>query len=285
MNSSPEFTVDVRKVREHYDRLSFLYRWFWGEHLHHGYWEGAESPARAQVQLMERLAQRAAIRHGSRVLDIGCGLGGSAFWLAQQFGCDVTGMTISPVQARMASKKAKAHGLSGRARFEVQDANQWQPEPERFNVVWVMESSEHFPAKRHFFERCAKALKPGGTLAVCAWLRRDGPLREDDRPLITSIAAAMFSASLDTISDYQQWMRDAGLTVTAAEDISKQVAPTWSHCARIGSNPFVRLFLPLTGASTRRFVRSFPLMIKAYEQGAMAFGLFVAKRSIAVDVR
>lgn len=278
MSASVQYPVDVGRVRAHYDRLAHLYRLFWGEHLHHGYFENGESPARAQIQLMERLAGIAEIPHGARVLDIGCGVGGSAMWLAKRSGCDVTGLTISPVQAGIASKKAASRGLSDRARFEVRDANLWEPDPEAFDAVWIMESSEHFPDKPGFFDRCARTLKPGGTLAVAAWLRRDGEMREDEAPLIAAVAEAMMSASLDTLSDYRRWMGDAGLTVTAAEDIARQVAPTWSHCARIGANPLIRLLLPLTGEATRSFVRAFPLMVRAYAQGAMAFGLFAAKK-------
>src|SRR5579864_4074824 len=114
---SPQFEVDTREVQKHYDRLSRFYRMLWGEHLHHGYWENGESIERAQIKLMERLAEKAQITRGARVLDIGCGLGGSAFWLAAQYDCRVTGFTISPVQARMATKKAKAKGLANRVKF------------------------------------------------------------------------------------------------------------------------------------------------------------------------
>jgi tocopherol O-methyltransferase len=281
MNSgvSPTRLPEIENIRGHYDRLSFLYRLFWGEHLHHGYWENNESVPRAQIQLMERLADRAGIPRGARVLDIGCGLGGSALWLADKLDCEVTGITISPVQARMAAAKAKARGLARRVQFQVLDANQWQAEPASVDAIWIMESSEHFHHKPRFFERCARALKPGGVLAVCAWLRRDGPLREDERSLVETIAEAMLSASLDSLSDYQRWMRDAGLTVTVADDITRNVEPTWSHCSRIGDNPMVRFFLLFTDGPTRRFVRSFPLMKKAYTQGSMAFGLFGAKKS------
>ncbi len=255
---------------------------FWGEHLHHGYWlgygNGGETPARAQIQLMEQLAQRAGIPRRASVLDIGCGVGGSALWLADRFECHVTGMTISPVQAGMATRRAKARGLAGTAVFEVKDANRWQPEPASFDVVWIMESSEHFPDKKHFFERCAVALKPGGTLAVCAWLRRDGPMPPGEQTLVATIAEAMMSASLDSLGSYSQWMRDAGLTVTAADDITRHVEPTWAHCARIGENPAVKFFVRFTDGPTRRFVKAFPLMRKAYSSGAMAFGLFVAKK-------
>jgi tocopherol O-methyltransferase len=281
MNATPGFHVDVVRVRKHYDRLSFLYRMFWGEHLHHGYWNGGltdDTPERAQIQLMEQLAQRAAIPRGANVLDIGCGVGGSALWLADRYGCRVTGMTISPVQAGMATRKAKARGLSGSVRFDVNDANLWQPEPASFDVVWIVESSEHFPDKKHFFERCAVALRPGGTLAVCAWLRRDGPMPPGEQKLVATIAEAMMSASLDSLTSYRNWMGEAGLTVTAAEDITRHVERTWAHCARIGANPALKFLVRFTGGPTRRFVKAFPLMREAYSSGAMAFGLFVGKK-------
>ena len=281
MIETPQYPVDFERVRRHYDRLSFLYRIFWGEHLHHGYFTNGESPKIAQVRLMEQLALRADIPRGATVLDIGCGLGGSAMWLADRFRCHVTGMTISPVQASMAERRARARGLGDMVRFEVKDANQWQPQPETFDVVWVMESSEHFPDKKRFFERCAAALKPGGKLAVCAWLRREGALPPAEQQLVETIAEAMMSASLDSLASYREWMRQAGLTITAAEDITREVAPTWAHCARLGRNPVVKLLLPLTGSPTQRFVRAFPLMQKAYATGAMAFGLFTATRGIA----
>jgi tocopherol O-methyltransferase len=279
LTASPQFPVEIDHIRKHYDRLSFLYRLFWGEHLHHGYWDADQSAVQAQVRLMERLAERARVPQGACVLDIGCGLGGSAFWLADQFDCKVTGMTISPVQARMANKKAKARGLSDRVQFQVKDANQWQPQPESVDMVWIMESSEHFQNKKEFFERCASVLKPGGVLAVCAWLRRDGPpISEDEQKLVATIGEAMLSASLDSLSDYQKWMGEAGLTVVAAEDITRYVERTWEQCTRIAERLPIKYLLRFTSASTRRFVQSFPLMKQAYAEGAMAFGLFVAKK-------
>jgi tocopherol O-methyltransferase len=283
MTAPAQFHVEIDEIRKHYDRLSFLYRMFWGEHLHHGYWENDESVPRAQVQLMERLAEQAAVPRGASVLDIGCGLGGSAFWLASQYDCQVTGITISPVQARMGTRKAKARGLSDRVRFQVTDANLWQPQPESTDVIWVMESSEHFRDKKDFFERCAVALKPGGILAVCAWLRRDGPVRSDDQELVATIGEAMLSASLDTLTDYKTWMMRAGLVVETAEDITEKIAPTWEHCSRIAERFPVKWLLRFTDAPTRRFVKSFPLMRQAYAKGAMAFGLFAAKKPGRAD--
>ena len=283
MTRSPQFDVDILEIRKHYDRLSRFYRMLWGEHLHHGYWENGESIERAQIRLMEQLAEKAGIQRGARVLDIGCGLGGTAFWLADQYNCRVTGFTISPVQARMANKKAKGRGLAEQIRFLVVDANAWQPEPESVDVVWIMESSEHFRDKKNFFERCARALKPGGVLAVCAWLRGEQSTRDRHQQLVATIGRAMFSASLDTLSQYAAWMREANLTVETAIDITKNVAPTWEHCFRMAQRLKLNWLVHLADAPTRRFVQSFPLMTQAYANGAMAFGLFVARKPLPTD--
>ena len=279
MTTGAQSNVEIDHIRKHYDRLSFLYRFFWGEHIHHGYWEDHESIEHAQVQLMERLAQRAAIPRGAQVLDIGCGLGGSACWLAEKYDCRVTGFTISPVQVRMATSKAKAKGLSERVRFQVVDANLWEPQPESVDAIWIIESSEHFRNKRDFFARCTAALRPGGALAVCAWLRGDRPMQGDDEKLVATIEKAMLTASLNTLGEYESWMRDAGLKVEAAEDITQRIAPTWDHCSRLAEGLPLRFLLNFVDDPTRRFVQSFPLMKQAYAEGVMAFGLFAAKKT------
>jgi tocopherol O-methyltransferase len=279
MTRSPQFDVDLREVRKHYDRLSIFYRLLWGEHLHHGYWENGESIGRAQIKLMEKLAEKAAIPRGATVLDIGCGLGGSALWLAEKYNCLVTGLTISPVQARMATSRARARNLADRIRFLVSDANVWAPQAESADAIWIMESSEHFRDKPKFFERCALAIKPGGVLAVCAWLRGKESAAPDQRRLVEAIGRAMLSASLDTLDQYVDWMRRAGLSVQTAEDITANIAPTWEYCSRMARRWPMRWLTPFADAPTRRFVKSFPLMSEAYATGAMAFGLLVARKS------
>ena len=74
MRAPPEFHVEIDHIRKHYDRLSFLYRLFWGEHPHHGYWDADQSPAQAQVRLMERLAEQARVPRGVSLHFSGSGL-------------------------------------------------------------------------------------------------------------------------------------------------------------------------------------------------------------------
>ena len=80
MISCPTIEKDV--IRRHYDVSTLFYRLLWGRHIHHGYWDSDESPKLAQDQLTDRLFTAAAIDSGSRVVDIGCGMGGSSRRLA-----------------------------------------------------------------------------------------------------------------------------------------------------------------------------------------------------------
>src|ERR1700692_4658394 len=90
---------DKQTIREHYDAVSPYYRSLWGEHIHHGYWvRGDESKERAQLQLIEHLAQLANVKPGLDILDIGCGMGASSLHLARTYHVQATGITISPVQ-------------------------------------------------------------------------------------------------------------------------------------------------------------------------------------------
>lgn len=270
----PAITRDA--IQRHYDRLSRLYRRWWGDHLHHGFFENGESPPAAQIKLMQRLAARAGLQPGSRVLDVGCGVGGSALWLARHFDCSVLGITISPVQADLAT--ASAGELGNRVRFEVRDAAQLDFPPASFDVVWVIECSEHLADKERFIADCARIVKPGGKLALCAWLSRG--TQPAQRRLVAEIAQAMLCPSLASMSDYVRWMRDHGFNDVNAEDITRHVAPTWSFCSEILREREVEWLLRLGSDDWRRFAGAFPKMARAYAEGAMAYGMFSATRGL-----
>src|SRR5262245_8248095 len=99
--------VKKEEIQSHYDLGTLFYWLLWGRHLHHGLWEGDESASQAQQQLTETLARLAQIAPGDRVLDVGCGMGGSSIHLARHNRCRVTGITLSPVQRHWAALSAR----------------------------------------------------------------------------------------------------------------------------------------------------------------------------------
>ncbi|KAK7710803.1 putative secondary metabolism biosynthetic enzyme [Diaporthe eres] len=98
-----------KRIQRHYDITSDQFLKVWGEHIHHGYFKTPEDTAeQAQLNQVMQLAERAGVSAGSRVLDVGCGIGGTARYLARERGCKVTAITNSRRQVEMARELATA---------------------------------------------------------------------------------------------------------------------------------------------------------------------------------
>lgn len=274
-DAGPELATS--DIREHYDQLSPLYRSFWGEHIHHGFWRNEETPAEAQLNLTHELARRAQIETGDRVLDVGCGLGGSALLLAQQYGCSVDGISISPKQVAAATKEAARRGLAQKATFTVEDANHLAADGSGYDVIWTIECSEHLFDKGRFIATAAQRLKPGGRLAICAWLAGENLDRQGQR-LVAEVCDGMLCPSLGTMHEYTEWIRTSGLAVTSAEDITRNVARTWDRCLPVLNFPLVKTILAAGSSRLHAFANSFTSIAEAYRTGAMAYGMIVAQK-------
>jgi len=73
--------VKKGSIRKHYQLGTLFYRLLWGPHIHHGLWHGDESASVAQCQLTDTLADLTDIAAGDRMVDVGCGMGGSSIRL------------------------------------------------------------------------------------------------------------------------------------------------------------------------------------------------------------
>ncbi|MGH7844488.1 MAG: SAM-dependent methyltransferase, partial [Candidatus Binatia bacterium] len=86
-------------VADHYDALDPFYRRVWGEHVHHGLWQtGKEDKDDAVAALCRLVLARVEIKTSERVCDVGCGYGALARMIANEFGGQVTGLTVSTAQ-------------------------------------------------------------------------------------------------------------------------------------------------------------------------------------------
>ena len=179
-----------------------------GEHIHHGYFlEPPDTKEAAQIRLIELLLERSKLAAGSTVLDVGCGIGGTARYLAKEQACKVVGITISGQQVRLAQKltlestddktNVDADGVikvgSGSVRFIELDAEtmgEYFGTPENksnFNCVWISEAMSHLPNKELFFQNAATLLSPSGKLVVADWFKAagltDAQLKADIQPI------------------------------------------------------------------------------------------------------
>jgi tocopherol O-methyltransferase len=274
MIACPSITKD--SIRQHYDLATPFYRLLWGPHIHHGLWEqGDATPGQAQRHLIDRLAHSARIAAGNRVLDVGCGMGGSSIDLARRFRCQVTGLTLSPLQRFWATVSAGFQGVGDRTHFRCADAETVSLPQQSFDVVWNVECSEHLFDKPAFFRRVAGWLKPGGRLALCAWLAGDGASAEQ---AVRQVCEGFLCPSLGTSEDYLGWVDAAGLAKGRFEDLTAQVEQTWDICLqRIRISGIYRLG-SLFGPEMRRFLDHFVTLREAYRTRAMRYGLFTAEK-------
>jgi len=271
-------TVHKRVIRGHYDLTTPFYRLFWGPHIHHGLWEANESPRVAQLQLTEQLASLARINAGQQLVDIGCGMGASSIHLAKTRDTRCLGVTISPLQRKWATLSARWHGVARKVEFRCADAEQIEIAQGSRDVVWSVECTEHLFDKPRFFARAASWLKPGGTMAICAWLAGDTSNADHARQ-VHDVCEGFLCPSLGTSDDYTQWMTQAGLRVDDCLDWTSRVSRTWEICRSRVRRSGVRWIAPFVGHESALFLDRFDAILDAYRSGAMKYGCFVARKS------
>lgn len=132
-----------RRIRQHYDIPDAFYGLFLDSELQYtcAYFDAPERTLdQAQDAKMDLIARKLCLRPGQSVLDIGCGWGGLALWLARRHQVRVTGITLSQTQLAAARARAAQMGLSDQVEFRLQDYRQV---PDRFDRVVSVGMMEH----------------------------------------------------------------------------------------------------------------------------------------------
>jgi cyclopropane fatty-acyl-phospholipid synthase-like methyltransferase len=215
-------------VRRYYQECHVDYRVVWrleqNLSIHFGYFDRhCTEHAEALANMNRAMLKRTSIAPADRVLDAGCGVGGSAFWIAEQTGATVTGANIQPLHLEIAREECARRGLVGRVSFEERDYCATGLEPESFDVVWALESVCHCEDKRKFLAEAYRLLRPGGRLIVGDFIG----FREDLSP---SQARAMkiwldgwAIPHLAGFERFRETMAQVGFAEIAAENITPNV--------------------------------------------------------------
>ena len=169
--------ISSRTVANAYDSWTQdkLLERLWGEHIHLGYYPLNKNIGfrEAKVQFVHELVSWSGLDklpRGSRVLDVGCGIGGSSRILANYYGFNVTGITISPAQVKRAKELTP---YECKCNFKVMDALDLKFEEGIFDGVWSVEAGAHMNNKTKFADQMLRTLRPGGYLALADWNSRD----------------------------------------------------------------------------------------------------------------
>ena len=167
----------------------------------------------------ERLARLAGLKPGTRVLDVGGGLGGPARTLAVQFGCRVTVIDLTESYVRAATALTARLGLADRVTHRVGDALALDAGGEPFDVVWTQNSGMNIEDKERLYAGFARVLRPDCLLMI------QEPMAGSVQPVVFPVmwardASASFLRSPDAM---RALIEAAGFQVRAWEDVTDEV--------------------------------------------------------------
>ena len=211
------------------DGMSRLLAELAGGSLHLGYWDGPSDEstmAAASTRLTDVMAERIGVGVGDRVLDLGCGTGAPAVRLAETTGATVVGLTNSPVQARLATERVNAAGLTGRVSVRCADVMELSLPEASFDAVWMIESISHLPDRLAALRLVRRLLKPGGRVAIADVLDgtpasatvQDSVDRLDARATSRRYSALM--ARPIRLAEYTPLLERAGLVPVDLADVT-----------------------------------------------------------------
>ncbi|AAQ00705.1 MULTISPECIES: methyltransferase domain-containing protein [Prochlorococcus] len=256
----------------------------WGEHIHLGYYENSYKTKdfrQAKIDFVHKLAHWSGLStlpKGSRIIDIGCGIGGSSRILAKDYGFDVVGITISSEQVKRANqltpKELKCH-------FEIMNALNLKFEDGSFDGVWSVEAGPHILNKQLFADEMLRVLRPGGVLAVADWNRRDYAKKEIgflNSLVLKQLLNQWSHPDFATIYGFRNNLSDSIYSAGRVEtdDWTKYTIPSWNDSIIEGIRR-PNVFFDLGLGSFFKAIREVPtivLMRWAFHTGLMQFGVF-----------
>jgi ubiquinone/menaquinone biosynthesis C-methylase UbiE len=205
--------------------------------FHWGLFEDADADPKLYFEageaMTEAIVTAAGVTDGARVLDVGCGFGGTVDHVAvRNPSCRIAGLNIDERQLRQARRLLASHGRSPQSAstpFVTADGCQLPVATGSLDHVLAVECIFHFPSRKGFFKEAARVLKPGGTIALSDFLLAQGALGAITTQMEQLDMGPWFGYSARglTSKGYERMGRACGLDLIVDEDVTARTMPTY----------------------------------------------------------
>ncbi|KAI5069232.1 hypothetical protein GOP47_0015533 [Adiantum capillus-veneris] len=155
------------------------------------------------------------LQPGQRVLDIGCGIGGGDFYMAEEFDVNVVGIDLSVNMISLALERAI--GRKCAVQFEIADCTKKEYSPESFDVIYSRDTLLHIQDKALLFRKMSSWLKYGGKLLITDYCKLSGMASQNFQDYINQRGY-----DLHSVEEYGQMLRQSGFDDVIAEDRTAQ---------------------------------------------------------------
>ncbi|KAK1406541.1 hypothetical protein QVD17_41950 [Tagetes erecta] len=211
------------------------------------------------------------LKPSQKVLDVGCGIGGGDFYMAENFDVDVVGIDLSVNMITFALERATGRKCS--VEFEVADCTKKSYPDHTFDVIYSRDTILHIQDKPALFRTFYKWLKPGGKVLISDYCQKSGTPSEYFAEYIKQRGY-----DLHDVETYGQMLRDAGFEEVIAEDRTEQFKDVLRReLERVekGKEEFIHDF---TEEDYNDIVGGWKAKLVRTGSGEQRWGLFFAKK-------
>ena len=221
--------TSVEEVARYYRDATGEYLAYGGAALswNHGIWEpDVRSLQAAFLRGKEFMVRGLELGPATRVLDVGCGVGGFAIWCAAKFGCHVTGITVCEEHVDLALANAEAADVSGRCDFRLMDMDALEFAASSFDVVINQETLCCARNKPRYLREVFRILSPGGAWRGIDYNLRRGPLTSAESEQVRRLLEGFRLPSLIPAANVEAQLEAAGFVGCASREVTELVLPT-----------------------------------------------------------